>query len=226
MVAARPRLHVLTDGAGHNGLPRLASTTAIVHDTGSAFGSVYGRMSDRGIYAAMLAGEHGRFLSLAEELAASFLADGVDMVAGDAVEGYNPSHDVCRYVINAAVRIAASESGRAIANYDFPLVARPDSCPDRLRDRALSLQLDDEALARKLEAAKGYPELAAEVEHALREFGTEPFRTECLRPVDDADPYGLDPSTVPFYETYGEERVSERRLRRRRPLSFARQAAR
>ena len=33
--------------------------------------SIYGRMSDREIYAAILAGDHARFIALAEELASS-----------------------------------------------------------------------------------------------------------------------------------------------------------
>ena len=69
-------------------------------------------MTDREVYAAMLAGDHGRFIALAEELAATLVQDHADIVAGDAVEGFNPSHDVCRYVINTAVRLASAASGR------------------------------------------------------------------------------------------------------------------
>ena len=64
-------------------------------------------------------------------------------------------------------------------------------------------------LARKLQAARGYPELKSEVEGALRRFGTEPFRTECLWPVDLGDAYGFDPETIPYYESYGAQRVAD-----------------
>jgi hypothetical protein len=63
-------------------------------------------------------------------------------------------------------------------------------------------------LDRKLRAAYAYPELRSEVESALQRFGTEPFRTECLWPVDLSDPYGWDPERIPFYESYGAQRVA------------------
>ena len=46
------------------------------------------------------------FRRTCEELCEAFVAERIDYVAGDAFEGYNPMHDVCRLVINAAVTIA------------------------------------------------------------------------------------------------------------------------
>jgi hypothetical protein len=71
------------------------------------------------------------------------------------------------------------------------------------------VRLDEAALARKLQAAHAYAELKGEVERALTRYGTEPFRTEHLWPVDLDDPYGgWDPERTPFYESYGAERVA------------------
>lgn len=209
MMAARPVVHVLTDGSGSDGDPRIGSTSTLLDSVGAARGSIYGRMSDRKIYRAILAGDHARFTALVEELAAALVRDNVELVAGDAVEGFNPSHDVCRYIINAAVRLASATTGRVIASYAFPLESAPDSCPDALRSRALRVQLDDGMLGRKLEAAHAYAELRSEVENAFQRFGSGPFRTECLWPVDLADPYGWDPSRIPFYESHGAQRVAQ-----------------
>lgn len=208
MRRARPVVHVMTDGSGSRGESRIASTGAILDEVGAVRGSIFGRMSDREIYTAMLAGDHARFLALAEELAASFVRDGVEMVTGDAVEGFNPSHDVCRYVINTAVRLASADN-RSICCFAFPLDRAPDAPHDTGDGRVLHIELDDDTLARKLQAAYGYPELRSEVEGAIRRFGSEPFRTECLSPVDLTDPYGLDPNQIPFYESYGAQRVAE-----------------
>lgn len=208
LMVARPVVHVLTDGSGRDGEPRIGSTSALLDGVGASRGSIFGRMSDREIYAAILAGDHARFIGLAEELAAAFLRNNVDFVAGDAVEGFNPSHDVCRYVINAAVRLASAASGRTTGCYAFPLDSAPDLCPDSLRSRTLRLNLDDAMLGRKLQAAHAYAELRSEVESALQRFGPEPFRTECLWPVDLLDPYGWDPDRIPFYESYGAQRVA------------------
>jgi hypothetical protein len=205
MEAAAPLVCVLTDGSGSGGEARLESTTRTLAGTAARRGSIYGWMSDRAIYSAILERDFARFTALAEQLAGELAASGADCVVGDAVEGYNPSHDVCRLVINAALRML----GGAVPSYDFLLVGAPDSCPDEMRRRAVWLELDDQALARKLAAARSYAELAGEVEAALGRFGVAPFRTECLRPVDPSQRYGWDPAEVPYYETYGEKRVAE-----------------
>ena len=186
----------------------MASTSALLDEAGAVRGSIYGRLSDRDIYAAILAGRHADFVALAEELAATLVQEEAELVAGDAVEGYNPSHDVCRYVINAAVRIAAAQSGRTIACYAFPLEGAPNTAPDARPTRALQVVLDDEELEHKLRAAHAYTELRPEVERTLGRYGTEPFRTEYLWPVDLSDPYGWDPAHIPYYESYGAERVA------------------
>lgn len=208
LMLARPVVHVLTDGSGRDGTPRIGSTTTLLERAGASRGSIYGRMSDRDVYAAILAGDHARFIALAEELADAFLRDDVDLVAGDAVEGFNPSHDVCRYVINTAVRLASAASGRTIGCYAFPLDGAPDVDADRSLGPALQIDLDDAMLDRKLQAAHAYPELRPEVERALQRFGTEPFRTERLWPVDLSDPYAWEADRIPFYESYGAERVA------------------
>jgi hypothetical protein len=201
----RPVVFVLTDGSGNHGVSRLASTTALLGRAGATVGSIYGRLSDRELYRAILGGDLDLFTSLADELAQGLA--GMDVVAGDAVEGYNPGHDVCRLLLNAAV-LQLEGVGQQIANFDFPLVGAPDDCPAETLATALRLELDEESLHRKLEAAGTYPELAGEVDAALAAHGSNRFRVECLRPVR----HGLDIAPLfshpPFYETHGEKRVA------------------
>jgi hypothetical protein len=208
MEREQPLVCVLTDGSGSGGEARLDSTTRMLQRTASTAGSVYGALSDRAIYAAMLGGDTDLFRRLADELAEVLVEHDADRVVGDAVEGYNPSHDVCRLVIDAAVRMAGRARGTPIANYDFLLVGPPGSCPEALRATSLFVRLDDDALARKLDAADAYPELAGEVHAALGRFGAEPFRTECLRPVDPAQRHDWPLGEVPYYERYGGEQVA------------------
>lgn len=247
---AAPIVCVLTDGSGRTRRSRLDSTTRVLEAAGATAGPVYGLMTDSELYAAILDLDHARFKLLAEELAALFVREEIDYVAGDAAEGYNPGHDVCRLVVNAAIELANRAAQRRIANYDFTLVAPPGRCPAELRADSLWLRLDAAALARKLAAARNYPELRAEVEAALKGAGSagldahpdlaarsglnaegaSDFAVECLRPVVSAaegTEYPFD-ARPPFYEEYGERQVAaghyERVLRHgehMRPLADA-----
>lgn len=210
MERAQPLVFVLTDGSGSQGEARIASTSRILEQTSSRAGSIYGRLSDRAIYAAMLAKDTACFIQLADELADAIVLERADCVVSDAIEGFNPSHDVCRLVTSAAVRLARRKGAGPIATFDFLLEGAPDACPADRRDAAIWVRLDEEALTRKLAAADAYTELQAEVERTLSRLGSAPFRTECLLPADGADRYGWDPARVPYYETYGEQRVAAR----------------
>src|SRR5438045_2417004 len=100
---ACPQVFILTDGSGHLGKPRLDSTTKVLEQIGARAGRIYGRLTDRQIYSAIMGQEFQLFIDLAEELAAALLSDQIDYVVGDAQEGYNPAHDLCRLIINAAI---------------------------------------------------------------------------------------------------------------------------
>jgi hypothetical protein len=200
----RPEVWVLTDGSGRTGRSRIDSTTRVLHGTGGVPGSVYGTMSDTDLYQAVLRFEHSRFTEIVDRLAARLMRNNVECIAGDAAEGYNPAHDICRLVIDAAARLAKRTTQTAIANYDFALVGAPGHCPDDLRNHALWLSLDDDALARKISAARNYSELQAEVDAALN--GSHDFRVECLRPVNSHN-HDSSAHEKPFYEEYGERQV-------------------
>lgn len=164
---ARPRVSVLTDGAGHGGTPRLDATTRLLAQLRLAHGAAYGRLTDRAIYAAVLAADVRPFLPVVEALAADFAACGIDTVVGDAAEGYSVVHDLGRFLLDCAVELAERRSGRAIAVYETAVVAPPPG--DATGDDASVIELDDAALARKLDAACRYDdELAAEIAAARR----------------------------------------------------------
>ena len=78
---------------------------------------------------------HRHFMDIVDKLAAAILHDQVDCIAGDAEEGYNPGHDICRLVINAAVRLVKRKSKKQIRELRFHIGGPPDQCPEDLRDR-------------------------------------------------------------------------------------------
>ncbi len=203
---ARPVVFVFTDGSGRSKQSRLASTTKILNQTGAKCGSIYGRLTDAAAYAAILNHEFDFFIRLAKELSEAFVAERIDYVAGDAFEGYNPMHDVCRLMINAAVTVARRARERRIANLEFSLIGQPP-CHERLHAEGLCRRLDDAAFTRKMAAAKGYPELAGEVDAALERRSNDALRVECLSPVGP-EPGDYSCDQVPFYEYYGEKQVA------------------
>jgi hypothetical protein len=200
----RPHVFVLTDGSGRPGRSRLSSTSRVLAAAGAQPASIYGRFTDVALYDAILDGRHDVFRALAQEFADALARLRPEYVVGDALEGYNPVHDVCRTIINVAVDLCGRRGAPPAGNFEFPLVGRPDKAR-RPSAPAVRLALDDAQLARKLAAAHGYAELDREVEAALRENSVEAFRDEWLR---SADRRHTPPEVPPYYETYGERRVS------------------
>lgn len=205
---ARPQVFVLTDGSGRTGQSRLDSTTKILEQGGAGPGSIYGRFTDQAIYTAILNQDLNLFIGLAQELAETFIRDQIGYVVGDAAESFNPTHDLCRLIINAAVRIVNRQSGKLITNFDFLLAGRPDTRPEALQAQAIRLQLDEKAFHLKLAAARNYPEMAREVDAALSTVGADAFRFECLRPVDQCAGNGHLYGERPYYEQYGEQQIT------------------
>ncbi len=211
---ARPTVFVLTDGSGHTGQSRLHLTSQILARAGTSPGGVYGRLTDIVLYTALLDHRFDLFFNLVEELSQAFIREKITYVVGDASENYNPGHEVCRLLINAAVGRANRAAGRHIRNFDFLLIGPPDDCPAQLRGRAIWLELDDEVWERKLAAARGYSAIAGDVSAALGGLGAEAFRIECLRPVETDLVHVEHGQEMPFYERYGEQQVAAGYYRR------------
>ena len=146
---AKPLVFVLTDGSGRTNQSRLKSTTEILNQTGAKLGCIYGRLTDRAAYAAILDREFDLFIRLAKDLAEAFVAERIDYVAGDAAEGCSPTHDICRLIINAEVKIAYQRTGQAVANFEFALVRPPDADLAALHPDDIWLQLDESGYAEK-----------------------------------------------------------------------------
>jgi hypothetical protein len=182
--------------------------------SGAPLGSIYGRFKDVDIYTAILDSDFGLFTDLAGELDEAFVRQSVEYVVGDAIEGYNPIHDLCRSVINAAVELTNKKRTNRIANFDFLVIGLPDLKSDKSRGEEIWLRLDEVALDRKVEAAESYLELRDDVANMINEAGSAAFQCEALRPVISA--VGNDGliQEPPFYERYGEKQVSEGYYRR------------
>jgi hypothetical protein len=204
--AARPHVCIFTDGSGMSSASRLASSRALLGGVGASPGEVFGVGPDTTFYQAILSGDAAFFLDLVDRLASALVRHEADLVAGDASEGYDPNHDVCRVAIDAAVTIAERRLRRPIANYEFAFGdwLLPGS---RRHDAAcLHVELGDALLHRKLAAARRFAGLDAEVERALAAVGEDFFRVECFRPASASA--SRMTSDKPYYETVGEQRLA------------------
>jgi hypothetical protein len=196
-----PRVFLLTDGSGRSGTSRLATTTALLARAGISTGGLYGRHTDAEVYEWILDGRVERFVALAEELAKAFSSEGVDLVAGDAAEGFNPIHDAFRLTLNCAVALARREGRRDIANLDFPLFGAPGPGD---RQGAIAIELAETERAAKRWEAASYAALEREVEWSLKQHGRHAFDREWLRPVNHAPGEYALAEVPPIYERYGE----------------------
>src|SRR5690348_7984775 len=100
----RPRVCILTDGGGSSAnASRLSESVSLLSGLGAQIGPICGAWSDRSLYEIILAGECASLVRSAEQLAEVMIDDGIDTVVSDAIEGYNPTHDLCEVLTSTAV---------------------------------------------------------------------------------------------------------------------------
>lgn len=204
---ACPLVFVLTDGSGRSGRSRLGSTVKGLEQAGARAGAIFGRLTDVQLYRAILDQNFEFFVGLTEDLAKQFYEQEIEYVAGDAIEGYNPAHDLCRLIINSAMIILKHRRRIVLDNFDFLLSGRPDACITDSRSEVITLRLNNHEFDTKLKAARSYPELQDQIDSTLNLYGFEAFRNECLRPVMSTSCcYRL--KEIPFYGSYGETQVA------------------
>jgi hypothetical protein len=201
---ARPLVFVLTDGSGRSGKSRIHQTTRILSEVGATLGDIYGRMTDAELYAAIIQGNINWFVELAVELAHALRREAIDYVVGDALEGYNPAHDLCRYMTNAAILLLARES-RAVDNFDVLIASGLKGYEQANHDGEILIDVAPIVLEEKVRMAGSYTELEADVQRLLRTEGIESLKTEHLRRLVKA-PWDSGPQP-PFYEIYGQRKV-------------------
>jgi hypothetical protein len=199
---ARPTVHVLTDGSGHSDAGRIPLTRAMLRALGAAEGTIFGRFTDRRIYAAILSGDSTFLTSLASELADQFVTRSARTVVADAAEGYNPIHDLCRAIVGSACEVAR-RGGVEVRHYEYALADGPDS----LAGACETIDLDDRALAAKMEWARRLSSSVTDVDELLARFGEQSFRRERFRLVGDWTADGFAAGERPRYERFGQERV-------------------
>jgi hypothetical protein len=207
MRTVAPIVGVMTDGSGHGADSRLELSRAEFGRAAARVSSWFGVATDAQIYQAILEHDVQFFVRLSDALATLLVDEAIDCVAGDATEGYNPTHDVCRLIIDRAVRMALGAG--ALTNFAFPLIGPP---PDSHAD-AVHIDLTPNELALKVAACRDYAvaaggTLLSEVTTLLREQHECTLSREFLTPVVPGSSEIYPADYQPFYERHGEKQVA------------------
>jgi len=197
----RPAVCILTDGSGHSSSGRMPLTRDLLRSLQASQGPIFGRFADREVYAAILAGDAGFLISLVNDLAADLIARRATAIVADAAEGYNPEHDLCCIVAGAACDVAR-RAGVDVPQYEYAVADGPDSLTGE------AFELDDEAFAAKMNAARRFAQALTDVDELLARFGEQAFRRETFRRVEDWATDRFAGGERPRYEHFGEERVA------------------
>lgn len=201
----KPIIYIITDGSGSKGASRLDHVTRIIKACEAKTSRLTCRFTDADIYSVIRKGDTETLRALVEEIAEDLGKNDIAMVAGDALEGFNPIHDLCRYMINAAVKIHANRKTTTVRNFDLLLDGPPDQ--GRNGEGSIRINLNAEEFARKMRAISEYPGIEPDIQKAMRLYGENAFQTESLRPVIKPDQCAEWDTDVPYYESYGAKMV-------------------
>lgn len=180
----RPAVIYLTDGGGE---ARVAQTKSALAKMGMADRAVFLNHSEGSFYQALLRGDAAFFIDIAETLKTLIAERNPRQILCDAVEFYNPVHDVTAPMVHLAARDLPS-----VGIFEVPLVYQEEGpgeryvlqgVPAALAGGSVTMRLSDEELALKIAARDSiYTLLAEQMGPLLCDAPAEAFRNEVLFP--------------------------------------------
>jgi hypothetical protein len=201
----RPVVFALTDGSGGHAQDRRATSRRVICATGAEVGSVFGIASDRQWYEAILAGDRSLFDQAIRQITTTCIDKNVRGIVSDAVELFNPMHDLCNVIARRVADAIEKLHHSKIELLDY-MIEREDV---ERGTPAWAAVLDDSAFERKLAAAQDYDGLAWEVDRlrSMRDGGL--FAVERLFRVDRKAVWPETLTEEPFYERFGRRRIAD-----------------
>jgi hypothetical protein len=212
----RPILFLMTDGSG-GGETRTRHSEQCVLRAGASVGAAFGLAADRDWYAAVLNADLTLFDKVIDAVVHAAIEQRSKLIVSDAVDGYNPMHDLCE-----AVACAAAQRLRSRGHGITHLVARAVSGGES-DDVVAEILLDRDAQCRKQAAVDAYTPLAEEVQRLLEEDSAALIRERLRRPT-----FTWPANWSPSWERIGVSRVAASKYTQRieytphvRPLALA-----
>jgi hypothetical protein len=201
----KPIVLLMTDGAGGAARARTQLSSECVAQAGACAGRAFGVMSDRAWYEAILRGDISPFEALIDTIVKS--AGASRLIVSDAVDGYNPMHDLCE-AVGAAAAARLRRQGHSVTH----LVARAIAGGEEAS--VVDLRLDGAALQRKRAAVERYLPLAGEARRLLEEEPGALAVERLCRPS-----FAWPDNWSPEWEAIGKSRVALNRYAR--PIEYA-----
>jgi len=194
----KPRIYLLTDGSGGHHSARTRYSRDVVEAAGATAGAIFGDIPDTVWYKALLAGDSGVFADVLTRIRADLSGMQDVQIVSDAVDGYNPMHDLAYAFGNALNRLLQStKPGRKqLCSAAVPNVSGVVE---------VEIQLDSAARARKVAAVKAYTPLADEARQIL-DRDPQCFDRELLI----SQHFDWDAPWTPEWERVGKERVAKK----------------
>ncbi len=200
-----PDAYVLTDGSGRSGVDRLGfsrRTLTKVHSQLIRSNDVW---TDSFAYEVLLDNNVDAVIQRISRITDHLQHANIQLVVCDAIEGFNPVHDLCAVMAVMACRLIQQHRGSVVPVLSFPLEAHPQSM---LTADSVTHSLNSAEWQRKLAAIEENSALQHEVERSFKLHGRDAFQVEVLSPFDlDAKLHALS-LKKPFYEIHGEKRVA------------------
>jgi len=205
----KPDVVIITDGSGSQHSSRIANSIKILDSLGSRCINLFHPFTDKEIYDFMLNANISAIGEIRDKILNEVLAQGYDLLIGDALEGFNPTHDLCRYIINSIVKKANHENGDyPIKNISYKLDGVSSIKSNLLSNKyEFDLFLSEKEFNEKYTAALDYPELRFEVDKVILLYGKDAFMNEKYEVIDNTEMISNWNTTYPFYENYGKGKV-------------------
>lgn len=195
MVLNRPVVFWLTDGSGSEATSRIEDSWRCVARAGASYGNLPDTQNDRAWYRAILLGDAALFHRVVDGLVSAAITQGACLIVSDAVDGYNPMHDLCE-AVGAAVAARVPDAIHLVSHAVAGDVGAAVS----------ELRLDADSIERKRAAVDAYRPLADEARRLL-EADAAALAVERLRRPDFAWPE----HHTPGWEETGRGRVASQR---------------
>lgn len=205
MTLYKPDVVFLTDGSGSNSESRIHRSIDLVECLGLKTYSPFTPFTDRQIYNLIKSNNIADFLNLKSTLKSFIIKHNYQIIVGDALEGFNPSHDLCRYLINSIVM----DLSNSIKNYEFYQDDITKNNPTTKASGDLLIKLNENEFQEKSNVSKKYLEVRLEVDKFENQYDKELFTQEYFREVKNPETIVSWETKEPSYEKFGRKRVEE-----------------